>query len=179
MHRASQNTTDTKRLFLALWPEANVRVALQRWRDGWAWQSKAWLVRPESLHLTLHFLGNIPSGRLPELAQGLNVSFDPFELTLNRTRIWSNGVAVLEPETIPVELLHLHAALGAALQQLEVPIEARAYRPHVTLARRALGATPPADGTAVRWPVRNYALMESQAEPARGYRLVQSYACRG
>ena len=178
MNQALQITPDTRRLFLALWPEADVRSALLRWRDGWAWPSKAWPVRPESLHLTLHFLGNIPSDRLPDLTRGMNVTFDPFELTLDRPQVWSNGVAVLEPETVPAGLLHLHAALSAALQWLEVPIEARAYRPHVTIARRALGATPPADGIPVQWSVRSYALVESQAEPARGYRLLQSCACR-
>jgi len=177
MNQASQNTIDSKRLFLALWPETDVRAALQHWRDNWNWPSKSWLARPESLHLTLHFLGNIPGFRLPELAAGLHVPFNPFELTLSRTQVWSNGVAVLEPDALPIELVDLHAALGAALQQMAVPIETYPYRPHVTLARRAQGASPPANGAPAYWPVRSYALMESQQTPIRGYRLLQSYAC--
>lgn len=171
-----QTSQDTARLFLALWPEAIILAALQHWRDHWSWRPKAWLARPESLHLTLHFLGDVPRTRLPELVLGLAVPFAPFELTLGRSQIWPNGVAVLEPDAIPADLLRLHAELAVALQKLAIPVEARPYHPHVTLARRAQGATPPVDGAPVRWPVRNYALMESQFAPARGYRLVQSYS---
>lgn len=178
MNHASQNIADNRRLFLALWPETDVRAALQHWRDGWKWPSNAWLARPESLHLTLHFLGNIPGLRLPELAAELQVPFNPFELALGQPQVWSNGVAVLAPDALPNALLDLHAALGAALQRSAVPVEARPYRPHVTLARRAQGASPPAGCETVRWPVRTYALMESQQGPMRGYRLLQTYACR-
>jgi 2'-5' RNA ligase len=41
--------------------------------------------------------------------------------------------------------------------------EARAYRPHVTMARRANGAVVPASGPLIDWAVDRYALVESRA----------------
>ena len=175
---APQNLPDTTRLFLALWPDDDVRAALQRGCDRWNWTKGAWVARPSSLHLTLHFLGNLPSSSLPELVRELEVPFDPFDLTLNSTMVWPNGIAVLQPAEVPRGLIELQAALGVALQRLEIPIEARTYRPHVTFARRAQGALPPDDNEPVRWPVCSYALIESRTASLGGYRLLREYACR-
>ena len=173
-----QNPSDTTRLFLALWPDDDVRAALQRGQDCWNWTKGAWVARPSSLHLTLHFLGNLPSSRLPELARELEVPFDPFDLTLDSSMVWPNGIAVLQPGALPLALTELQAALGVVLQRLGIAIEARTYRPHVTLARRAQGALAPADGWPVHWPVRNYALIESRAASLGGYRPLRGYACQ-
>jgi 2'-5' RNA ligase len=175
---APQNPPDTTRLFLALWPDDDVRAALQRGYDRWNWTKGAWVARPSSLHLTLHFLGNLPSSSLPELVRELEVPFDPFDLTLNTSQVWSNGIAVLQPEESPPGLINLQATLGEALQRLGISIEARPYRPHVTLARRAQGALAPADDEPVQWPVRSYALIESRAANLGGYRTLREYACR-
>lgn len=66
-------------------------------------------------------------------------------------------------------LLALHAALGRALQAEALRVDTRAYRPHLTLARRAAQAVLPA-GPALRWPVRGWALVESGPQ---GYRVLQ------
>lgn len=165
----------TSRLFLALWPSDAVRRALLAWRDGWRWPSAATPVQPERLHMTLHFLGNLPSGRVAELAEGLRVPFSPFDLRFGYATLWPHGVAVLEPNGAPERLLQLQAALGGALKELGLPVETRAFRPHVTLARRAGAATAPAHGPALRWRVRSYALMESTLGEGGGYRVVQRY----
>lgn len=134
------------------------------------------MVRPESFHMTLHFLGDVSNSRLPELVQGLKVPFRPFELSFSRPRLWPHGIAVLEPDAVPVDLLQLHAALSAALQLLALSTEARAYHPHITVARRAEGASPPANMPPVRWRVSAYALMESRQTRAGGYCVVGHYA---
>jgi 2'-5' RNA ligase len=175
---APQTLPDTTRLFLALWPDSDIRAALQHRRDGWTWTKGAWVARPSSLHLTLHFLGNLPSSRLPELVRELELPFDPFNLTLGQSQVWSNGIAVLQPNEVPAGLIDLQATLGESLQRLGIPIEARPYRPHVTFARRAQGALPPADDEPVRWTVRNYALIESRTASLGGYRPHREYACR-
>jgi 2'-5' RNA ligase len=167
---------DSSRLFLALWPDSGVRSALQCRLDEWVWPSKAAPVRPDSLHLTLHFLGNVANARLPELVQGLQVPFSPFELSFNRATLWPHGIAVLVPDTVPEGLLRLHALLTAALQRLALQAEVRPYRPHVTLARRAEGAAPPQPGPMVKWPVQGYALMESRLDVRGEYRLTHRYA---
>jgi 2'-5' RNA ligase len=168
--------SDTTRLFLALWPEPGVRDALREWRDGWTWPKSAAPVPTPKLHLTLHFLGNQPSASAAALAHGLAVPFTPFQLALGRPLLWPHGIAVLEPHTEPQALLQLHAALGAALVGLGLEPEARQFRPHVTLARRANNAVPPLQGPPIDWDVRGYALVESRPGDAGGYTVLRHYA---
>jgi len=153
---------ETSRLFLALWPDPGVRHALRTWRDAWAWPRGATPVHTDKLHLTLHFLGGVPSERLPELLDGFNVPFEQFRLDLGKPVLWPHGIAVLEPLTGPPALLALHARLGEALAGLGLQPEARSYRPHVTMARRAHGAAIPLDGPTIAWQADRYALVESR-----------------
>lgn len=152
----------TTRLFLALWPDPALRHQLTAWRDAWTWPKGAAPVHPDKLHVTLHFLGALPSERLPELLEGFAVPFDSFRLDLTRAALWHNGIAVLEPDLTPPGLAGLHARLSSALVALGLQPEARRYRPHVTMARRAGGATPPRDGPPVLWTVKGYSLVESK-----------------
>lgn len=157
-----QATAPTTRLFLALWPDPALRQLLAGRRDAWTWPKGAAPVHADKLHVTLHFLGGVPSERLPELLDGFSVAFEPFRLELTRAALWHNGIAVLEPERTPPALAALHARLSDALAALGLQPEARRYRPHVTMARRAAGATLPQDGPPVLWDVRGYALVESR-----------------
>jgi len=166
---------ETTRLFLALWPDPAVRHLLREWRDAWGWPSSASPVHPDKLHVTLHFLGNLPSERVPELVRGLAVPFTPFHLSLGHAKLWPHGIAVLEPRSEPDELLQLHANLSQALVGLGLEPEARQYRPHVTLARRAFNAVAPADGPPIDWDVQGYALVQSQPGNGGGYTVVQHY----
>ncbi len=152
---------ETTRLFLALWPDPDVRHQLRMWRDAWTWPRGAAPVHGDKLHVTLHFLGAQPSQRLPELLDGFQVPFTPFSLQFGRAAVWHNGVAVLEPSAQPPALLDLHAQLSQALIKLGLQPEARQYRPHVTMARRAAGAGLPQDGPPIDWHIDRYVLVES------------------
>ena len=88
--------------------------------------------RTERLHLTLHFLGAVPQRRLPELIDGLRVSFSAFSLHLDRAQRWPNGIAVVTPTAVPQALLALHAALRVGLERLDLATETRCWRPHLT-----------------------------------------------
>jgi 2'-5' RNA ligase len=170
---------DNARLFIALWPDPAVRALLSQWRDAYAWPKSASPVRTVQLHVTLHFLGNIPRVRVPELVQGLEVPFNPFELELGHSELWHGGIAVLAPRVVPAPLLALHAKLGGALERLGLPLEQRAYRPHVTLARRAGPMMPSIEGPPICWQVDGYALMESKVGDRAEYGVVQSYGAAG
>ena len=173
------HAADTARLFIALWPDPGVRDALRAWRDGCAWPKSASPVRVEQLHVTLHFLGNVPRVRLPDLMRGIGVRFEPFELAFGHPELWHGGIAVLAPDAVPEPLLALHGALGEALEQLGLPLEARPYRPHVTLARRAGSVLAPIQGPPVSWQVDGYALMESKVGDGAAYCVVQTYPATG
>jgi len=55
---------DDLRLFLALWPPPPVLSALVDVADRWQWNEQARRTRPERLHVTLHFIGNVATERL-------------------------------------------------------------------------------------------------------------------
>lgn len=173
---ANASAAPSWRLFLAVWPDAPVRDALAAWQRAWSWPPGAALVPPDRLHLTLHFLGDVAPARLPALAAGLRVRCEPFELHFGHAATWAGGTAVLRPDATPPELLRLHGRLAAALAALEVPVESRPYRAHVTLARRAVGATPPAAGCDLTWRAdAGFVLVRSL--PARGgYEVLERFS---
>lgn len=153
--------SERARLFLALYPDSALRAALARSRDSWQWTKSAALVGDDKLHLTLHFIGDVPREMIGELRALLSVPMTPFELAFGTSVVWPHGIAVLEPVSVPPALLELHRLLAERLAYAGLTPEARAYKPHVTMARRAGTSTPPAHGPDLRWPVDGYALMES------------------
>jgi 2'-5' RNA ligase len=147
------------RLFIALWPDPRMRAALAAQRDAWAWPPGAAPVRDDNLHATLHFLGAVAAGRVAALRTALALPFERFVLERFEPKLWPGGLAVLEGETPPA-LAALHARLADALRALDLAVETRPYRPHVTLARRAQRARVPTT-RAMAWPVDGYALVAS------------------
>ncbi len=99
-------------------------------------------VRPESVHLTLKFLGNVPSERIEKIASALRRAVQPvaplsFLVTgagcfpnFNRPRVVWVGVADA------TGALHvLQQAVESALAPLGFPPEGRPFKPHLTLGR--------------------------------------------
>jgi 2'-5' RNA ligase len=163
------------RLFLALWPPADVRTALEEHAAAWAWPAGARRTRGERLHVTLHFLGEVPADRVPALQSGLAAGWPGCEMTLDRATVWPGGIAVLEGTQVPEPLSRLHAGLRDKLLALEVPVEQRRYRPHVTLARKAFGSRPPADFTPLRWLAGPAYELVHSLPGGRGYESVQRF----
>ena len=164
------------RLFLALWPDQPTRDAIAAWQRSWDWPPHAALVQPERLHLTLHFLGNVPRHQLALLAAGLQVKAAPFELRLERGEVWPKGVAVLCPEQTPPALRRLHRDLGNLLMALGLPLEPKPFRAHVTLARRASGAMPPATGPGWCWQLRHGYVLVRSLPGGAGYQVLQRFS---
>ncbi|MBI5257610.1 MAG: RNA 2',3'-cyclic phosphodiesterase [Burkholderiales bacterium] len=164
------------RLFTALWPADDERACLARWAGQWQWPPSARRVPPAKLHLTLHFLGAVPADHLPALLHGLPPAPPPFRLAFGEAGAWAGGLVVLHPLALPEPLLALHAAQRQALRALGLPVEARPYRPHVTLARRAAGAVPPAAPLRAHWAVYGHVLVQSSAgEAGGGYQVLARY----
>ena len=161
---------DSARLFIGLWPDDATRRRIASRQAACDWPAAARPVPAGQLHLTLHFLGPVERSRIAGLLRAIvDLPAPPFDLHLGSAVVWSNGVAVLEPcVEPPLGLIALQARLGALLRQLGLPVEARPFRPHVTLARRAAGAVLPAGGPATCWRVAGPALIESD----HGYRVL-------
>lgn len=124
------------RLFVALMMPpaiADVLVDVQEGIAGANW------VDPDDFHLTLRFLGDLDRPDAEDVAEALAQieapvvrlrlrGLDVFEGAKRVTTVW----AVPEP-TSP--LRHLAAKVDRACHAAGQPLERRAYRPHVTLAR--------------------------------------------
>ena len=176
------------RCFVAIELESDITAALgtllARLRGAPAARLARW-VAPQSIHLTLQFLGQVPAGRVAELEQALARACReaaPFEIAVgglgcfpspSRPRvIW---VGVEEPTGA---LQRLQVAVERELARLGFRPEARAFTPHLTLARvrdpvssreRAeLGAwiRSQAAGALGRMRVGQVCLMRSELRPA-------------
>jgi 2'-5' RNA ligase len=148
------------RLFLAVWPDPKTAGIVDRWRRALDWPPHARLPAREDLHITLHFIGGVARDRLEQVADGLAVDFEPHTMAIAAPELWHGGIAVLGADACG-PLLALHARLADALRTLELPLDDRPWRPHLTLARHAKGLVLPENGPEARWRVNHYALAES------------------
>jgi len=135
------------RLFVALDIEDGIRrrlsESISRWRAAAAaarWQS------PESLHVTLKFIGEFPDARIPELARALaQVRAQSFPVTIQGCGFFPTAKA---PRVLwagvegAAALSSLAHAADQATAAVGIESESRAYSPHLTLARA--GAKPEA-----------------------------------
>jgi len=136
------------RLFIALDIEDSIRECIARFVEGvQGFAPDARWVKPESMHITLKFIGE-----QPELA------VDPIKLALrtvqvNTTEIQFRGygffpsvksarVFWLGMEAGP-QLAALALAIDEKMAALGIPKEDRAYSPHLTLARGSGGSGSP------------------------------------
>jgi RNA 2',3'-cyclic 3'-phosphodiesterase len=149
------------RLFVALWPDAGALTWLRTCSAVIGWPPGSAPEDESRWHATLHFLGAVPRSQLAELLPALQRPFAPFPVELGRLAAWPRGLVVVEPTQPVPELIALHAALGGALRHAGLRLDARAWRPHVTLARRAAAALLPAAPPPQRWQVAEFALVNS------------------
>lgn len=159
------------RLFFALWPDAAVRACIDAAAQALARDHalRGRRVRAERSHLTLHFLGAVPDSALDAaLDAGNAVDAARFELVLDRAGGFSRArVAWLGCADVPSRLIDLHAQLRDALAVRGLPVESRAYAPHVTVQRDVRGAVTEAAIEPIAWPVNEFVLIDSR--PDRGY----------
>lgn len=108
-------------------------------------------VRPENIHLSLKFLGDVEDTREPELhtalqrAAGTGSEPRPLTLQINGFGVFPDyhRPHVLWAGVTPEPGLELlQHGVEQAFAPLGFPTEARAFRPHVTLARAARVAKP-------------------------------------
>ena len=112
-------------------------------------------VSEDNLHLSVKFFGELPDGAPEELAAELapvGAAHQPFELRMSGLGAFPNLRA---PRVVWMGVKHaprlelLHHAVEATCAANGYPLDARAFRPHITLARVRC-ALPLADARAGR-----------------------------
>ncbi len=144
-------------------------------------------IRPDELHVTLHFLGEVTDKKLTDLRALLRqLHAGHFTLSLRSAGFFGgNG----RPEILWVgaeqhpTLIELHSVLAACLRSLDIAVEDRPYSPHLTIAR----LKSPSSGTAQTFvrtnqhfetamPVHEFVLFSSS--PNTGgcrYQIIESF----
>ena len=128
------------RLFIALDIDDSIRARIQRFVEGVSgFASEAQWVRPESMHVTLKFIGEKPADAVEEIkhtvsavkGESFEVSFRGFGFfpTAKSARVFWVGIQA------GVQLASLATAVDQATAALGIPKEAHPYSPHLTLAR--------------------------------------------
>jgi len=173
---ASGAEAPRQRLFFALWPDEGVRDALVALTRGALRRGRA--VAHENLHITLVFLGAVsPQGRDCAEAAAGGVVGAPFTLTLDRLGSFRRAQILWSaPSEVPSALYDLVGALNRGLMRCGFEPDARAYRAHVTLARKVRGRVPQTTHEPVAWHVDWFHLIEShtRSDGAR-YRVLRSW----
>ncbi len=162
-----------RRVFFALWPDAATAATL----SGWARRAHAAfggrVMRPETLHLTLAFLGMVPLDRIADLTVLLDeASLIGGPLRLDRYgRFHGPRIVWAGPSATPPWLDALHGWLWRALARRGCARPDESFRPHVSLLRRAapgdldaLPAPEPLD-----WTPRRCVLAASAPSPAGSF----------
>jgi 2'-5' RNA ligase len=160
------------RLFIALWPSPATRRALAAAQAALRWPAGAKPVGAEGLHLTLAFIGGVPSERVAELSRAAAVASARVQLVLDRLELWKGGTLVLCPSDVPAALMDLQGRLAASLQAAGVHFDVRPFVPHVTLARKARGMSPAA-APPLRWRSAGHVLVLSAGGR---YRVIARFA---
>jgi RNA 2',3'-cyclic 3'-phosphodiesterase len=138
-------------------------------------------VSPESIHLTLKFLGNVSETKIEAVVQSLQKAaqnIPPFNLTIQGLGAFPN---LKRPQVVwvglagdLVQLQTLQKQVEANVSPLGFPSEARPFTPHLTLARVRDYASPQSQQSLgdlisrtqieadYRVPVSSISLMKSQ-----------------
>jgi 2'-5' RNA ligase len=133
----------TQRIFFALWPTAESAAEIMAWARAAHIVCGGRIMRPETLHMTLAFLGSTPESRVRHLAQAasrwrVNVG----EITLRRFGHFPGPRIVWAGPTMDdadrLEWLDvLHERLWRHLEDLGWLRSSMIFRPHVSLLRKA------------------------------------------
>ena len=111
-----------------------VRIAVPDAQPSWT--------RLNNIHLTLKFFGDVESARIDSITDALSravVSISPFRVSIGGAGAFPNNK---QPRVLWIgvsdssgQLHHLHESIDKACARKGFEKEARAYRPHLTIAR--------------------------------------------
>jgi len=155
------------RLFFALWPDDAAAGKLEALAAEVADRYRGRAVPRARIHLTLVFLGDASIEGAEAAIDAGDWRTEPFALALDRTGSFARSrVAWAGCREVPGPLMALQDRLSQELRRRGFPIEARAFVPHITLARhigrvgRARSIEP------IVWRVAEFTLVRS--DPGAG-----------
>jgi RNA 2',3'-cyclic 3'-phosphodiesterase len=155
------------RAFFALWPDAAVRERLAAHSDEIVRIAGGKVVKPDSLHMTLIFVGNVEDDRLARLAAVVDrISRKPFSLGLDRISAFAaTEAAWITTSHVPAALYDMQAQLYMELENAGFEVEQRRFVPHITVARKVAKDVKQKAMDVIHWSARTLCLVHSDTRP--------------
>lgn len=139
-------------------------------------------MRPDTLHATLLFLGEVATHRLEALKLAAQeIRTKTFTLCFDEARYWGhNHIVYAAPSLVPQELLNWVQALRQHLRHHHFPFETQEYKPHVTLLRNAhWNDSPLPEMSPLHWQVNGFVLVQSAPHNGEAhYQMLAEFPCR-
>ncbi len=165
-----------KRLFLGLWPDNTARQQCVTIGNA-VLTENARPVQAADIHVTLLFLGNIDSDTEESLKQGLAVIPAP-EMTLcfDYLSFWEKpGILCLTTSGSYPEAKAFVEVLTRLAKKLDIPIDERPFKPHITLVKKAKTQAL-LEFDPIIWHSNSFCLVEScQFSNGIKYRIVEEW----
>ncbi len=166
--------TQSRRLFVALWPEDEVRTKLSNKQLELNLGDYGRLIPAANLHITLLFMGDVPLNEIPEIESFVkSIELTPFSFTISKIGFWPhNKIVWAGPEDTKPELEELSNQIQIGLKRYVSG--RRKFTPHVTLARKVKRRVQCAL-TPIEWRVGKVYLVRSVlSHKGSQYKLIAS-----
>jgi 2'-5' RNA ligase len=166
-----------ERLFFAAVPDAATRGRIAAAAGAITLGAHARSVPGENYHVTLAFVGDIPSALVSVLHEiGGAQRSDRFTLRFDAYEYWPKPeVVVAAARVIPPALEQLWHRLHSELALHQWALEPKRLRPHVTLARQVAPAPRLPIMEPFDWTVSEFSLMRSQRGAHSAYTVVDTW----
>jgi RNA 2',3'-cyclic 3'-phosphodiesterase len=163
------------RLFFALWPHPEVQQKLASHALQLAQRTDGRASAVQNIHMTLAFLGDTPEHLLvPLLDLRARFAALAFSIEIDRIGALKHGIVYAAPSEPPASLRDLVADLQTELKALGLVLEQRAFKPHLTLVRKALRSVAALRIDPIPWDVNGVALVRSElSRSGSTYRLLE------
>lgn len=170
--------SDTMRVFFALWPNQQIQQELHTIARQLKPQCQGRVMRSETLHMTLQFIGNIQHSQLAKIISAADkVSAQSFSMQLTKTAYWKHNRIAYATLTSDAPLLDdLVLQLKIALREEDVAYADQKFSPHVTLLRNAEQKSQIQEFPPITWQVGSFVLVESVlSEQGVQYKIIKEW----
>lgn len=165
------------RVFFALWPAPSVQRRLHALAMQYQQRCEARVMRVDTLHMTLLFLGRVQRAWLPRLAEvASQVAVPRFDMVLDSLSFWPHQRIAYATSQAELPMLNtLVTKLRQEVAAAGFAVENRGFTPHVTLLRHVENDHMQESQvvTPILWPAESFVLVESvMTEQGASYPLL-------
>lgn len=176
-----RHKSDAMRVFFALWPSCQIQQQLHALAKQLQPQYHGRVMRSETLHMTLQFIGNIPRNQLSKIITAADkISALRFTMQFEEIAYWKhNRIAYAKLAGDAPLLDDLVLQLKTALSEGDIAYADQKFSPHITLLRNAEQKPQLQDFPPIAWQVDRFVLVESVlSDQGAHYSIIKEWALK-